>query len=147
MRFPEQWLHPIAGPAGCRTRLGSEEEPQAVQGPSLCTRRSQPEVPVLEDHAAHVWDGAHLGLTLPPPQDFSLQGRLDPPLRPPTVVSNYLVQGLVSGRTLPPNNHLQGQGWAIHTLGCRFLKDTFQGLGPMEKAVRGQCVAGGWAWL
>ena len=89
MRFPEQWPHPSpAGPAGCRTCLGSEEEPQAVQGLPPHTPGSQPEVPVLEDHAARVWDGAHLGLTPPPPRDVRLQGRLDPVLLPPAVVSN-----------------------------------------------------------
>ena len=89
MRFPEQWPHPSpAGPAGCRTCLGSEEEPQAVQGLPPHTPGSQPEVSVLEDHAARVWDGAHLGLTPPPPRDVRLQGRLDPVLLPPAVVSN-----------------------------------------------------------
>lgn len=43
----------------------------------------------------------------------------------------------------PPTRHLQGQGRAIHTLGCRFLKDTFQGLGPVAKAVRGSACCRG----
>lgn len=117
-----------------------------AQGLPPHTPGSQPEVPVLEDHAARVWDDAHLGISPPPPRDISLQGRLDPALLLPTVVSKLAGSGLVSGRTLPPStSHLQGQGPAIHMLGYYFPKDTFQGLRPLESAVRGQCVAGGWA--
>lgn len=102
-----------------------------------------------EDHAARVWDDAHLGISPPPPRDVSLQGRLDPALLPPTVVRKLAGSGtgVWKDAAPPPTSHLQGQGRAIHMLGCRFPKDTFQGLRPVEGAVRGQHVAGGWARL
>lgn len=58
-----------------------------------------------EDHAARVWDDAHLGISPPPPRDVSLQGRLDPALLPPTVVSKLAGSGTGVWKDAAPPPH------------------------------------------
>lgn len=79
-----------------------------------------------EDRAARVWDDAHLGISPPPPWDVSLQGRLDPALLPPTVVSKLAGSGTgVWKDAAPPQATCKAKDgpftyWAVVSLKTHF---------------------------
>lgn len=102
---------------------------------------------MLEDHAARVWDGAHLRPhPAPPPKGTQPQEGW-------TLCGLHCSQQLSGSRAgvwkgmLPPTTTCRPRTGHSYIGAVISLETHFRVTGPVGKAVRGQRVAGGWAWL